>query len=124
MTIDAVHATLEMNVVEMYGLAELCRIVKRNNISLCVQKVSFSISLINFAKHPAMAVEVGKLGVAQECVETGRTGVFQEIKVGPQATETRAFGIAIEFFLLFILTRVVLRRRLHLRAVALIVPPR
>ena len=70
-----------------------------------------------------MAVKVCKLRVAQQRIERGRARVFQEIEVGPQAAETRTFGIAIEFLLLFILARIVLRRRIHLRAVALVVPP-
>ena len=44
MTIDAVHAAFEMNVVEMDCLAELRRIVRRNDIALRVEQVSFAIA--------------------------------------------------------------------------------
>ena len=68
-------------------------------------------------------MKVGKLRIAQQSIERGRASVFQKIKVGPQAAQTRAFRIAIELLLLFVLTRIVLHRRIHLRAVTLVVPP-
>jgi hypothetical protein len=77
-------------------------------LPLRVQQVSFAIAFEDFAKHPAVTVKIGKLRVRKQRVECRRAGVFQKIEVGPQAAQARAFRIAIEFLLLFILTRIVL----------------
>src|ERR1051326_2865958 len=99
-TIDAVHAAFGVNVVEMHRLAELRRIVRRDYVAIRVQQVSLAIAFEDFAKHPAMTVKVCKLRVAQQRIKRGRAGVFQKIEVGPQATQTRALRVAIEFLLL------------------------
>ena len=112
--IDAVHARARMNVVEMHRLAELRRIVRRDDVAVGVEQVSLAIAFEDFAKHPAVTVKVCKLRVAQQRVERRRAGVFQKIEVGPQAAQAGAFRIAIES-LLFVLTRIVLLRRVHLR---------
>src|SRR5215213_7004166 len=124
MTIDAVHAAFGMNVIEMHRLAELRGIVRRDNVALHVEQIAFAIAFEHFAKQPAVAVKVCKLRVAPESVDCWRTRVSQKIKAGPETTETCAFRIPIERLLLFILTRIVLRRWVHLRAVAFVVPPR
>ncbi len=124
--IDAVHAAFGVNVVEMHRLAELQRIVRRDDVALRVKQISFAVAFEHFAEHPAVTVKVSKLCVAQQRVETtGRHAcVFQKIEVGPQAAQARAFRIAIEFLLLLVLTGIMLRRRIHHLAVALVVPPR
>src|ERR1043165_8045248 len=123
-TINAVHAALGVNVVEMHGLAELRGILRRDDVAVRVEQISLAIAFEDFAKQPAMSMKVRELRVAQQRIEPRRAGVFQKIEVGPQATQTRRLRIAIEFFLLFILTRRVLRRWIHFRTVALVIPPR
>src|SRR5215204_5760817 len=76
MTIDAVHSAFEMNVAEVHSLAELCRIVRRDNVALRVQQIALAIAFEDFAKQPAVAVEVCKLRVPQQSIEARRTGVF------------------------------------------------
>src|SRR5690349_19114221 len=98
------HSAFEMNVIQVYCLAELLAVVRRDDVALRVKQVAFAIAFEDLAKQPAMPVKVCKLRVAQERVERGRAGVFQEIQVGPQTTQTRGFRIAIELLLLFVLT--------------------
>jgi hypothetical protein len=82
--IDAVHAALEMYVGEVHGLAELRRVVRRDDAVLRIEQVAFAVAFVNFAKHPTVAVEIRKLRVAQERIERRRPRVFQKIKIGPE----------------------------------------
>src|SRR5262249_35776388 len=52
-----------------------------------------------------------------------RAAVSQELKVRPHTAQARAFRIPIEFLPLLLLSGIVLLRRIHLRAVAFVVPP-
>src|SRR6185369_11598217 len=92
-------------------------------VAVGVEQVALAVAFEDFTKQPAMPVKVCKLCVAKQCVEGGGSRIFQKVEVGPQTTKARAFRIAIEFLLLFILTGIVLRRGIHLRTVALVVPP-
>src|ERR1700745_3252008 len=80
MAINAMHAAFEMDVVEMNRFFELRRIIRRDDVSLRIEQVSFAIAFEDFPKQPAMPVKVCKLRVAQQCVERLSAGVFQEIE--------------------------------------------
>src|SRR5215217_4371410 len=109
----------------MHGFAELRRIVRRDEIALRVEQIAFPITLEDFAKHPAVAVEVCKLRITKQSIQASwHSAVSQKFKVRPHAAQACSLGIAIELFLLFVLARIVLLRGIHLRAVALVVPPR
>src|SRR5712691_9533016 len=69
MTIDAVHAFLKMNVVEVHCLLESIRIVGRNDRVLGIQQVAFSIAFENLAKHPAVTVRICELRPLELAVE-------------------------------------------------------
>src|SRR5688572_19973443 len=84
MAIHAMHSLFQVNVVQMDALLKLVRIIKRDNVALCVQKVTFSITLEDFAKHPAVAMKVGKLYVLQFCIESRGAGLHQEAQFRPE----------------------------------------
>ena len=92
--VDAVHALFEMDVLEVHRLPELVGIFERDRLVVFVEQVALAIVLEDGAEDPAVAVEVGELGVLQLLVELGRAGFLQEIRVGPEAADRGAFGIA------------------------------
>ncbi len=61
-TIDAMHAFLQMNVLEMHRLLELVRIVRRDGLSVLVEHLTVEIALVHRAVVPAMAMKIGELG--------------------------------------------------------------
>jgi hypothetical protein len=67
--IDAMHSLFQVNVCQVNRLAELVRIVKRNNIPFGVQELPVAVVLIDRAENPSMAVEVGELGVLERLIE-------------------------------------------------------
>ncbi len=63
MAIDAVHAFLEMNVAELDRFLEFVLVVVRNHVAHRIQQIALAVALVNRAKHPAVAVEIGELRV-------------------------------------------------------------
>ncbi len=61
--VDAVHSFFQMDVFEVHGLLELVGIVKRDLLVVLIQQVAFAVVLEHRAENPAVAVEVGELGV-------------------------------------------------------------
>ena len=88
MAVSAVHAAFEMNIVEVHGFAELCRIVGRDNVPLRIEEIAFAIAFEDFAKQPAVAVRISELSVAQKRVELRRARVFEKFKVSVLETQT------------------------------------
>src|SRR5688572_12766251 len=86
MAVDALHAALEVNVLEVNGLAELLRVVVRNDLVVGVEQLAFAIALVDRPENPAVAVEVGELRVLELRVELGSADVLEELDVRPQAT--------------------------------------
>src|SRR5437867_5074158 len=61
MTINAVHAFFEMDVVKMHCLLEAIRIIRWYDDVLSVEQVPFPITFENLAKDPAVTVKVREL---------------------------------------------------------------
>src|ERR671912_283069 len=76
MAIDALHPTLEVDVLEVNGFSELLRVIVRNNLVVGVEELAFAIALVHGAENPAMAVEIGELRVIELRVELGRADVL------------------------------------------------
>ena len=81
--VDTMHALLKVNVVEMNRLLELVSIIRRNDVSLRVKQIAFSISFEDFAKHPAVTMKVAKLSILQLAVEFWCPGLSQKVQVRP-----------------------------------------
>ncbi len=121
--VDAVHSFFQMDVFEVHRLPELVGIVKRDLLVVLVEQVAFAIVLEDGAENPAMAVEVGELGVLQLPVELGRAGFLQEVRVGPQAAHGGAFGIARLNLVLLGCAGIALLGGPHVLAIHFVVPP-
>ena len=61
--VDAVHAFVEMDVGQVDGLLELLRVFEIDLVVVLVQPVAFAIVLEDGAVDPAVAVEIGELGL-------------------------------------------------------------
>ncbi len=124
MAIHALHSLLEVDVLEMHGLAESIRVVERHDVAVGVEQIPFAVSRVDGAIQPAVPVEIGKLRLLQFRVEFGASGAREKIHIGPQAAHGRAFGIALRDVVAILLARMALLGRVHRRAVGLVVPPR
>ena len=76
------------------------------------------------AEHPAVAVEVGKLGVLQLALNCSVPGSLQELRVRPQPADRAAFGIALLDGGALGVGAYACLARVHLVPVGLVVPPR
>ena len=56
-TVDAVHALLEMDVLQMHRLLNQILVVERNDLAVGVEEVALAIALVNLLEHPAVAVD-------------------------------------------------------------------
>ena len=70
-----------MDVCQMYGLAELVRIVEGNDIALGVQEPALAIVFVYGAEDPSMTVKIGELRVLQGLVELWSSSLLQKIDV-------------------------------------------
>ena len=93
--VDAVHSLFQMDVFEVHRLPELVGIVERNRLVILIEQVAFAIVLECCAENPAMAVEVGKLGVLQLAVELGRAGFLQEVRVDHRPRTAERSGLRV-----------------------------
>src|SRR6266568_1397483 len=81
MAIDALHASVQMNIFEMDRFGELLRRIRRNNLIIQIQQVAFAVLLENSAENPAVPMIVGELRVLQFRIQLGN--LFQEIQIAP-----------------------------------------
>src|ERR1035441_6485144 len=79
--IHAMHAFFKVNVLEMDRLAELVFALVRDYVVLGIQQVPFAIAFVNRAEHPAVAVEIGELGMLQLLVELGRAYLLKKFRM-------------------------------------------
>ena len=121
--VDAVHSFFQMDVFEVHRLLELVGIVEWNYLVVLVEQVAFAIVLEDGAEDPAMTVEVGELGVLQLLVELGRAGLLQEVRVGPEAANGGALGIARLNLVLLGRAGMALLGGPHVLAIHFVVPP-
>src|SRR5258705_13571125 len=121
MAVNTMHPFVEMNIVQVNGLFEFIRIVRRNQPALRIEQISFPIALEDFPKQPTVTMKITELRIPEEQIELGRAGRGQEIKVGPETAQTGGFRISIQLFLFFRRRRIVLLFRIQLVAVALVV---
>ena len=131
--VDAVHALLEVDVLEVDGLRELVRIVGGDDLALAVDEQALVVHLVDRLVDPAVAVEVRELrrvqAVLHGVVEVGH--VEQEVLAPPLAADDRALRVEV-VALLFLLRRDVglpepavigLGLGIHEVGVQLVVPP-
>ena len=123
MAILAVHAFFEVNVAEMNRFLELVLVVGRHHVVFRVQQVALAIALVDGAKHPAVAVEIGELSVLELLVEFRRADLFQKIEILPFPARGCAFRIREPGLVALLIGGIVLLRRIHVLAIGLVVPP-
>ena len=124
MAIHALHAALEMDVLQVHRLPEFLRVVVRHDLVVRVEQRALAIALVDRAEDPAVAVEIGKLRVLELRVELRRADGLQKLDVRPQATLRGGLGIAHAHGLPLCLARIALLGRIHELAVGLVLPPR
>ncbi len=90
--------------------------------ALAVEHLAVAVLLEDGAEDPAVAVEVGELGVAGLRVQVGHA--LQEPRVGPQPPGRRLVGVGHLRLHELLGRRVLLLLRIHQLAVGLLVPPR
>src|SRR5208283_4701124 len=94
MAVDALHAEIDMDRVEMDGLLEFLRVVRRDDVVAVVEEVAVAVALEDRTEIPAMPVIVGELGVVEPRVQLADLGA--ELGVGPLAAHDRRLGVALE----------------------------
>ena len=68
-TINAVHAHVQVNGTQVHCLVEFLGVVVGNHIALRIQQSTFAVALENCTEVPAVPVVIGKLRVFQFAVE-------------------------------------------------------
>ena len=63
MTICAVHALFQMNILQVNSFLKFVRIIGVNCSSARVEKISFPVFLVDVLKYPAMPVRVRELNI-------------------------------------------------------------
>ena len=122
MAIDALHADVDVNRLQMHGLLPFVGIVVVDDLFVLVEQVALAVARIYAAEIPAVAVIVGELRILQLRIE--QRDVAHEIDVAPFAANRRFFGIAVENLALFGVGRIFLFLRPHERRVGLVIPHR
>src|SRR5262249_41461888 len=149
---DAVHALLEVDVLQMDGNAGAAvrpaldgrldgrlrarRRGVRDRIAARVEEAALPVVFEDRAEDPAVPVEVGELRQVELGVQVGRA--LEEVGAGDRPRVTRLLGvevrpetaqraalwIAARYLVLLLGRRVTLVGRIHVLAVRLVVPPR
>ena len=122
MAVDAMHAEIDMDRVEMHRLLEFLRVVGRDDVVGVVEQVALAVAFVDGAEIPAVSVVVGELGVLELRVELADLGA--EFGIGPFAANHRPLGIAFECRAHLVAGRVFLPLRPHLRCRGLVIPHR
>src|SRR5439155_27133013 len=91
MAIDALHAAVQVNILEVDGFSELLRSISRNNLVIQIQEVAFAVLLEDSAENPAMPMIVGELRVLEFRIQLGN--LFQKIEIAPQTPSGSSFRI-------------------------------
>src|ERR1700738_521333 len=69
MAVDALHAEIDMDRIEVHGLLKLLRVGGRNDVVAVVEQIALSVALEDRPEIPTMPVIVGELRVAELWVE-------------------------------------------------------
>src|SRR5438067_4644994 len=107
----------------MDGLIKSLGIIGIDDVIILIEQIAPAVALVNCAEDPAMAVEVGKLGVLVVFVELLGPDLLEEIDIRPATARSSAFGIARANIVVFVLAGVVLLFVVQLLAVNFVVPP-
>src|SRR5258708_4189678 len=121
--VRALHTLVYVNVPELNAFSELVLIVRRHHAILGIQHVALAVMLINRAKHPAVPMEIRELRVLQILVELFSADLFEKAEVIPEPARGGALGIRDPGLVTLLIGWVVLFDRIHMLAVALVVPP-
>ena len=120
MTVDAMHADVQMDRRHVHRLVELLGIVRADHVAIGAEQVALPVLLEYRPEIPAVAVVVGELGVFELWIEV--RDPFQERFVAPLAASCRAFRIAHVDLAHLGCGRVALLFRPHERGVGFIIP--
>src|SRR5438270_12515739 len=69
MTVDALHAEIDMDRIKMHCLLEFLRVGGRDDVVAVVEQIALAVTLEDRAKIPTVAVVVGEFGVGELRVE-------------------------------------------------------
>jgi hypothetical protein len=89
--INALHAEIDMDVLKMYGLLKLSRIIKGDYLAVFIEQVSLSITLVHGSKVPAVSVVIGELRGIKLWVEV--TDSLEKIDITPLPANGRFLWI-------------------------------
>src|SRR5713101_981767 len=121
--VHAMHPLFKVDVLEVYRLLELLRIVEGNNLVVRVEQVALAVVLEDSAEDPSVTMEVGKLRVLKLLIEFRCTGLFQKGSVRPQTPNGGSLGIARLGAVLLVSVRTALLSWPHVFAIHFVVPP-
>src|SRR5262245_11350531 len=110
-----------MNVLKVNGFFEFLRIVKRYELSVRIQKISFPVAFVHSAEYPSVSLKVGKLSLLQLRIEIPH--VRQEVGIGPKSAHSRALRVRTLDLIDLLRRQLLLLRRIHQVSVGLVVPP-
>ena len=94
-TIDAVHAELQVERLHVHCLLEFIGIVVRHDVAVAIEQVALAVFLEDGAEVPTVAVIVGELGVLRFGIDVG-PNLGQELHVTPFTACSCFFRVAHE----------------------------
>src|SRR5579872_731983 len=107
-----------MDVLQVNGFADVV-----DGLILGVEELAFAIAFVDGSEDPAVAVEIGELGVFELGVKFGRADFFKKFVIGPEAAGGGGFGIGLPGTVAFLIGGVVLFGGIHRGAVGFVIPP-
>src|ERR1700688_4873386 len=94
MTIDAMHADIDMHGGEMYRLLELLRVIVGDDLTGGVEQIARAIPLEHGAEIPSVSMIIRELRVLELRVHV--PNLAEKVEVRPISARCGAFGIAVE----------------------------
>ena len=119
--IHAMHALLQMDVFQVYSFVKFFRIVEFDGLVFFVKPRALLVVFINSAIHPAMAIEIGELGLFEFRIQVRE--ILQKLRIGPFAFKRRCFGIPGERLSNLFWFPLLGLFRIHVLPVGFVIPP-
>src|SRR5271157_4137127 len=123
MAIDALHALLGVNVLQMDGLPEFIRIVGGNDFAVGIEQIALTVTLVDGAENPAVAVKVGELRLLELLIEFRAADLREKFRIRPEATHRGRLRIRLCRLVALLFGGMPLLSRIHILAVRFVVPP-